>query len=116
MTDLEITRMCAKAMGLETVDVWGHPHIRHSKWYDRDTSDEHGALKAYNPLTDDAQAMALVKRFGLNISYHYGKNIVRVSDGLTIKTPYRDNLNKAICECVVKMVAWNGGAGKREAA
>ena len=108
MTDQEITELCAMAM----------PHLpKMVKHEGKLRFGYKGCLgPAYDPLHDDKQAMQLVKRFGLNISYHYGKNVARVSDGLSIKTPYRADLNRAICECVAKMVDGNKLGCKRKAA
>ena len=47
MTDLELTKLCAEAMGIEISPV------RHGD----------GDFSLYDPLHDDAQAMALVKKF-----------------------------------------------------
>ena len=99
MTDLEITRLCAEAMGLPTdvaqSDETG-PYLKCSRYH------------RYQPLHDDAQAMALVKRFSLAIQppqfvspprwhvwRHPRPSYTGVADIL--------NLNRAICECVAKM-------------
>jgi hypothetical protein len=110
MTDLEITKACAEAMGIKTIDAFGHPHIKHDHWPTRDTSCEKTGigLKAYQPLHDDAQAMALVKKFRLRI----GQSMVAGE-----KEPEQEwfvernnhqyatdaDLNRAICECVAKL-------------
>ena len=56
MDDLTATRLCAEAMGEQCV-IYAEsiPFML-----------DNGSL--YNPMHDDAQAMALVKRFGLSIS------------------------------------------------
>lgn len=89
MTDLEMTRLCAEAMGLQHfVDhegVWLRMEVK------------------YDPLHNDAQAMALVKKFRLVID--------RTDDGrwmLPSVSPgdvVNADLNRAICECVAKMQA-----------
>jgi hypothetical protein len=67
LSDLEITRKCAEAMGIQLrEDVVmhavlvgsGHGHIEHRP----------RTRLNYNPLQDDAQAMALVKKFRLDIT------------------------------------------------
>jgi len=81
VTDLEITKLCAEAMG-----------YRNSSHY--------------NPLHDDAQAMALVKRQGLHIVWQpMCPDIWKVDD--TTHVAADKDLNRAICECVAKMQASN---------
>lgn len=80
MTDLEIVTRCAHQMG---VPLMG--------------SD----VDLYDPLRDDAQAMALVKRFELNIGPIHDGWQVSDYDGSN-ETENKD-LNRAICECVAKM-------------
>jgi len=91
MTDLEITRLCAEAM------------FTPLEWEQR--------LFEYDPLHDDAQCMALVKKLSIQIHHHgtaaYKANLVTV-EGVWV--PYgprfkvcAPNLNRAICECVAKM-------------
>ena len=107
MSDLEITRQCAEAMGLlfrvkengvgnEDVSLDGV-----------DLYDEGSNMwnRCYSPLQDDAQAMALVKRFGLDIQRYDGW-CVRKSDGHGGGEWYcEDDLNRAIVEYVSKMQA-----------
>lgn len=106
MTDLEITKLCAEAMGLLVYYPFGGcPYIRWTRWFDRDTSDEDGALKSYQPLDDDTQAMALVKKFHLDISAGHGFDggvfrVRRFTEGVAAEST---DLNRAICECVAKM-------------
>lgn len=100
MTDLEITRLCAEAMGYQiySADINGlRVHIR----------PQSAALMNYDPLHDDAQAMALVKRLCLYISGSGGatghKRYWQVSyDDLEYTNSIQD-LNRSICECVAKM-------------
>ena len=99
MTDLEITRLCAEAIGYTK---WGAHH-----------GDMPGFTKEtgiYNPLHDDAQAMALVKKLRLRI----GAVLVSKGDepGQDWMVEKNNNafstgpdLNRAICECVAKMRA-----------
>ena len=90
MNDLEITKLCAEALGI---------------WHDPDTDIDfvgkdpiQATLAMYNPLVNDAQAMALVKKFGLHIFY---TQAVAMYD--TVQSDNAD-LNRAICECVAKMI------------
>ena len=63
----------------------------------------------YDPLHDDAQAMALVKKFKLDIDYGQGVEW-HVSDQHSdseyegYHSAMNPDLNRAICECVAKMV------------
>lgn len=102
MTDLEITRLCGLAMGLDLVQ-------RNARRGDGYWSME--LLKVYDPLHDDAQAMAMVKKFNLVIERERDSRYF----GVTLFTPGNkahpqvvraaDDLNRAICECVAKMQA-----------
>ena len=60
MTDLELIKRCAEKMGLDVIQC---PDFE--GWWFNGRNDEE-----YNPLTDDAQAMALVKRFRLEIAWN----------------------------------------------
>ena len=112
MTDLEITKLCAEAMGM-----------RPFRWYpsgaypDQDgTYEIRGNLVQYlggnplggynrhdyHPLHDDAQAMALVKKFGLHIVYQPLCADTWLVDNAD-KDAASNDLNRAICECVAKM-------------
>ena len=90
MTDLEMAGLCAEAMGLLVQhttgeDVWRFP----------------GNLLAYDPLRDDAHAMALVKKFGANICQDVDRTnwYASVAGG----SAWGKDLNRAIVECVAKM-------------
>ena len=102
MTDLELTKLCAEAMG--------YPPPNDDFSYE----DDEGSVRWYTPLIDDAQAMALVKKLDLRI----GQSFKSVSKRVYAYTPaesddpeysYAENwdadLNRAICECVAKMQA-----------
>ena len=100
LSDLEITKRCAEAMELisDGVDSSGSPSsikVRPN-------------CKNYDPLHDDAQAMALVKEFEIDLIYGrgtwlatVGKKTGKSADGQA-DLP---DLNRAICECVAKMVS-----------
>lgn len=107
MTDLELTRACAEAMGYEPRDIM----------QDTDFSGEYKDTvievneEDYDPLHDDAQAMALVKRFHLTIRYNsYGVfwTAEKFHDKDCTKEHWvsNDDLNRAIVECVARM--WAG--------
>lgn len=94
MTDLEMTKLCAQAMGLafaaypETGQVIA-VKSRVEQWL-------------YNPLNDDAHAMALVKKFRLYIEHGTGLDRWTADNGLGVEGESED-LNRAIVECVAKM-------------
>ena len=79
MNDLELIKRCAEKSGLELHEPQDRP---------------------YNPLTDDAQAMALVKRFKphMNCSAE-GSWWVLLSHSEARGT----DLNRAIVECTARM-------------
>lgn len=100
MTDLQLTKLCAEAMGLVEVHVStrfpGH-------WWDG------SSWHCYDPLRDDAQAMALVKQFGLECrmpelgvwEVHEQIDAGRSLTGIVI---YADtDLNRPIVLCVAQM-------------
>jgi len=100
MTDLELTRRCAEAMGLSIQEI-------------RDSAREYRNPGAslfitdgdeYDPLHDDAQAMELVRAFKLWISpLHSGKTRVETNEGGNLTDG--STINRAIVECVAKMQA-----------
>jgi hypothetical protein len=108
LTDLQITKLCAEAMKYRFVETYGCPEGVSMTYLDR-----HGAKHYYwRPLTDDAQAMALVKKFDMVVEREKDKSF-----GITIFGNERKgghptfvvrnqlDLNRAICECVAKMQA-----------
>ena len=92
MNDLEITKACAEAVDM-------HLSLVHAD----------GLIK-YWPLTDDAQAMALVKKLRLTIeAIEVGAWRVENEEDMVqhgndeLRTGFGTDLNRAICECVAKM-------------
>lgn len=96
MTDLEMTKLCARAMGYRVLRVGSEPAY---------VVDDGKRQHAFDPLNDDAKAMALVKRFGLTVVYDLvGERpewMVGKHEGMA--TGF--DLNRAIVECVAKMQA-----------
>mgnify|MGYP001573327389 CR=1 FL=1 len=93
MTDLEITKLCAEGDGSLA-----------AKLYLQAISDTTGAdikawLEGYAPLHDDAQAMALVKKFRLDIRQGQSGQ----TTGWLVGGVFHPNLNRAICEAVANM-------------
>lgn len=79
MNDLEITRLCAKAMGT-------------TEW-------------RFNPLHNDGQALALVKKCSLKIwpPHANDERWCVVPPAPNWNGSYTLDLNRAICECVAMM-------------
>lgn len=90
MTDLEITRLCAEALGIR-VRLWGDTPASKCWVY--------GATVTYAPLHDDAQCMALVKKFRLQIDPHDDRWNVALPD---ITGALEEDLNRAVCKCVAQ--------------
>ena len=92
MTDLEITRLCAKAMGYEVVQRNGRPT---GGWWAVEL------CKHYDPLRNKAQCFELVEKWHIFISHR--------TDGLYSAWTNDDNftagadLRRCVCECVAKM-------------
>lgn len=93
MKDLEITRLCAEAMGIQ-IHLIAEPefHVSNSPYYEIPTLCE-GRNPIYDPLHDDAQAMALLKRF-------FGPCLDSITAHWHNSNDATFNLNRAICECV----------------
>jgi hypothetical protein len=123
VTDLEMTKLCAEAMGWKHLGAVGHdkPERHATKpyclfgcndwWLDPSGYELccGPCQMHYDPLHHDAQAMALVKRFELQSSKMNGDwcvafNFSAISDFKGHHASKVD-LNRAIVECVAKMQA-----------
>lgn len=95
MTDLEITKLCAEALGLDKIRIELHTALPDvgTVWYGYGGT--YGVGRVYNPLEDDAQAMALVKKCKLVISPY--------EQGWMVIDEVNENLNRAIVECCARM-------------
>ena len=101
MTDLEMTRLCAEAIEITGWLTGDDPMV---------TNAEGEFIEPYDPLYNDAQAMALVKNMALLIG---NADYMEGSPGLIwiVSAPLlRDqtecsnpDLNRAIVECVAKL-------------
>lgn len=70
-TDRELLQAAAKAAGIEAHYPFGPSEIYvrfAGPWAFRDTSDDQGALKAWNPLEDDGDALRLAVKLRLEIA------------------------------------------------
>lgn len=105
MTDLEITKLCAKAMGFRTKE---HTEIFASGLHYLVVMDVLADKLKYDPLNDDEQAMALAKHFWLSIQPPQYDDCAMWHVWRHPKPNYttiHGRLNRAICECVAKMQA-----------
>lgn len=96
MDDLTITRLCADASGIDHFRLSGSEHVY--------CYTNEGMAIQYNPLTNDAQAMALVKTFRMDV-YPDGDEwaaYVPFANGVGFRNTDID-LNRAICLAVAKM-------------
>lgn len=110
MTDLEITKLCAEAMDMRVGEFL--PEYRGGPLRLRTYPANATYTVVYNPLHDDAQAMALVKRLHLSIfiwdtlptaAGDMPAGWWRVDSQGGYITCRHGDLNRAICECVAKM-------------
>ena len=105
MTDLEMTRLCAEAMGLRYQTGYDSKaeYADSICLYDSGSNLWH---TVYDPLHDDAQAMALVKRFGLFLGKFSKGDYWCVETHARFEELYHyrsDDLNRAIVNCVARM-------------
>jgi len=100
MDDLQMVKKCAERIGieLETQDAWGNETCEVFYF------DETGARRDYDPLHDDAQAMALVKNLRLMIWTETAYWLVADSECEDRFRAMNTDLNRAIVECVSKIV------------
>ena len=99
MTDLEMTKLCAEAMGYEVIEP--------TEFYPNVTAVFDQQIQPYFPLHDDTQAMALVKKFELQATWRADLKewlVIRYSEPFVMNgDTYATDLNRAIVECVAKM-------------
>lgn len=102
MSDLEMTKLCAEAMGRNPINI-----VRGEV-----TTGEWGPnyFLRYDPLHDDAQAMAVVKKMRLYVVPKRSQNgwLVTGEDSDAVSP----DLNRAIVECVAQMQASRSTAAK----
>ena len=101
---VEQVKLCAKAMGLEYTEV----SKNHPEWTVRIKNSAHCGIGAdqYWPITIEAQAMALVKRFMLTINAFAG--MAELPEGVhkNLHTSFSDeSVNHAIVACIASMQA-----------
>ena len=93
MTDLEMVKRCAEKMGISGWLTEDDPMV---------TNDAGEFIEPYDPLHDDAQAMALVKKLELQIITGYENGPI-VSEKHGVISAQDKSLLRAICTCVARM-------------
>lgn len=108
MTDLEITRRCAEAMGYSEHDDSEYEFIDGIPPPGLCVLDKKAPpirrVFYYDPLHDDAQAMALVKKLKLHIGYDTFNNGWRCLAQDSQTQARSPELNRAVCLTVAKMM------------
>ena len=93
MTDLEVTRLCAEAMGLPGIEV------RPNGVYCGTDTPWPCVGERYDPLGDDGQAFRLMVMMRISAKPHEGGYIVEKGDHFVIST----DVNIAICQLVARL-------------
>jgi len=111
MTDLEAIKLCAEAMDLlrkvmqrgKVYPVQMGSSVAPVEYYEH-LSENGMIIRQYDPLHDDAQAMALVKRFNI-VSDRKGDGpwVVAIHNSGNLYFHEDADLNRAIVYCVAKM-------------
>ena len=108
MTDIEITKLCAEAMGFVAETFWG-PICQIRGVYGVGTHRFSNTTSGYwtvdyDPLHDDAQAMALVKKLKLDCGrFPEGGQWWCADVCCNEPAIYARDLNRAVCEYVAKI-------------
>lgn len=98
MSDLEITKLCAEAMGNIQFRDGGFYRLHDGAGMTEPAWFEF----IYAPLTHDEQAMALLKKFPIAIGVVRGGGWIVACDATGGWRQYA-NLNRGIVECVAKL-------------
>lgn len=111
MNDLEITLQCAKALGLTIYSTYVFDDPPNSPFPNARCVWVREYHDPFDPLHDDAQAMALMKKLSLNIGCPFDKDASpgwevwpdRETDTEPLIAAMNPDLNRAVVECVAKM-------------
>ena len=95
MTDLEMTKLCESAMGLNGVEEDARRKRLDGAWRTHQETE-------YDPIYNNAQAMMLVKKFGIHIGSDSELGVWIAVTEHPHQAQDKD-LNRAIVECVAKM-------------
>jgi hypothetical protein len=102
MGDLEMVKACAEAMGIAVT-------LTDGKYYLSERPDPYSPIfTRYDPLQFDAQAMALVKRFRLDIASG-SKSATLWAVMLGANQCVDHDLNRAIVRCVARLAGQKEG-------
>jgi hypothetical protein len=108
MSDIEMTKLCAEAMGLE-IGITPSPdeYVTAETLSGMVWINNRFGVGVYDPLEEDEQAMALAKRFMMKLDFFAGAasmpNFSSTDDpGIAFSD---ESMNRAIVECVAKMQA-----------
>lgn len=110
LTDLELMTACAQACGY-TVMGPANEFVTYGELPSAVSVEFDGGSFVFHPLLDDAQAMALVKRFGLYVCSSHQPRAMHWhvkyfdSDGHSSPPVIDIDLNRAICLCCAAMTA-----------
>jgi len=116
MDDLTIVKRCAEAMGWQNVrvNVLAMPGIHKHPPFVVSSATGTSVDELYDPLHDDAQAMALVKKFHLIVEPS-GMTATSVwwvqawhNDRMKWEGAENADLNRAICECIANLKSESG--------
>lgn len=111
LTDLELTRACAIAMGytLDEFSLGWRVRMEGDVFAIIPAPGTHPSIGTYDPLTNDAQCFALVKKFRLRISWNdlTGACMVLTRHEDSAVAP-SDDLNRAIVTCVANIASERG--------
>lgn len=107
MTDLRMLQLCAKAMKLRPVKMFptgctvGNKKVMEAGILKPGKAGKLGYWERYNPLKNDAQAMALIKRFDICLAGEGNSweatMFLKGDDELRVRA---DSINRAVVECV----------------
>lgn len=98
MTDLEIIKRCAEKMIFLGEYRAFHAPVDDDPWVEFPD----GTGGDYDPLHDDAQCFALVRKLKLDV-YLRNYEPALWGAGTMIAQAESNDLNRAICECVAKL-------------
>jgi len=107
MTDLELTKACAEAMGIHLAEHCGDklPQWAHRAWPD---PDDNKGLYGYDPLHDKAQCLSLIETFHMTITRVDsidGYWRARAWVGSLSYEADANSLNRAVCTAVANRPA-----------
>lgn len=113
MTDLEMTKHCAEALGLGYI----RPCEENPRAVEYNDDPEESAWMLYCPLDEDGEAMALVKRFQVQVNPQANgrcSSVIFLDGDDEIRVDDSADVNRAIVEVVATMQARRIQSPQRE--